>query len=312
MRGTSDTAQNVKDASPLLGIEGIGVAFTWIEELLTVSSGFAVTIALGIGAVSLFSGGHLYFVGDALTKVYAIAMTVGVEGQLVGSAFKAGRSFKQGRIGAGIGHSIVALILAYVTYLAGWVYGYQETFGVSTTAALNALSIDGVSWLSQRIGIAVFIVLLSGFNRYVPVVKVSLAERLANIEEQKQIAAARRDAFKAQLSGMVQTARATLETATHAPEAISEPVPESMAELPAADDDSEPNHEALSFKKQSDAIKKRQIREAKVRKWLEAEPSLTIRQIQARFRKANEKIALQTVTELVREVKRTPAAARSA
>lgn len=151
---------------PLLA--AIGGALRWLEELLVMASGPVLTFGLGVGLVALLTDGQLLASAPWLLYAWGIAMAVGVDGQLVGAAVKAGRAFRAHRWWHAAGYSVVIAALSYVAYLAAIVFATTQAQGISTAQALHLLGMDDTAWITQRSAVAVALVILSGALRYEP------------------------------------------------------------------------------------------------------------------------------------------------
>ena len=159
---------------PLLA--GIGAFVTWCEELLAILSGPILTAGLAIALVDLLSDGALLAHVPFLLWVWAASQAVGLDAQFIGSAAKLARAIRRRAIWPAIGYIILCAALGYVGFLASNVFATQEANGISTAVALARLGMDSTSWILQRSLLAVALVFLSGFLRYVaPAQNVALS-----------------------------------------------------------------------------------------------------------------------------------------
>ena len=149
-------------------LAAIGGMLRWVEELANIAAGPLLTVGLGIALVDLLTDGKLLTSWPALLLVWAVSMAIGVDAQLVGSAAKAAAAIRARRPWALLGYLLLVCVLAYVAYVASLVFATQEANGITTAAALSRLGMDSTSWLWQRSALAVLLVVLSGFLRYVP------------------------------------------------------------------------------------------------------------------------------------------------
>jgi hypothetical protein len=149
---------------PLLG--GIAACLRWLEELVVLLSGPMLTLGLGIGLVALLSDGALLVSTPGLLYVWAVAQTVGVDGQLVGMWYRVSVALSRKRYGVAVAFGLLGLLLAYVGYVAALVFAYQQAYVLSTVQALAKLGMSSTSWLWQRAAVSVFLVCLSGYLRY--------------------------------------------------------------------------------------------------------------------------------------------------
>lgn len=200
---------------PELEEEETFIAIRWlvavlrvIEDLITAVSGYGIIFALGVGAVDLFTDGQLTSNLPWLDYLYAFALAAGIGGQLIAVASRASRAFHNGNAWAGVGFTLLALVLAFVEYEAAVVYGFHKVFNQPVATSLLQLGISQGSFIQLRSGTSVVLALLSGFLRYQPKVRKSAAEVEAEQEEKRRIQAAIRQTRQAQLAGirgMVQT-----------------------------------------------------------------------------------------------------------
>ena len=173
-RPAATPVQSPKHASYVSPIErelpmlaGIGAFVTWCEDLLNILSGPVITAGLVIALVALLTDGDLLVKIPAMTYIWAVSMALGVDAQFVGSAAKAARAIRQRRPWAAFGYFVLCGALGYVGYIASNVFATQEAQGITMAQALQHLGMDGSMWIFQRSFLAVVLVFLSGFLRYV-------------------------------------------------------------------------------------------------------------------------------------------------
>jgi hypothetical protein len=94
-----------------------------------------------------------------------MAQTVGVDGQLVGTWARVGQAWRSKQWGTMFGFILLGFVLAYVTFVAALVLGYQQTYQLATAQALAKFRFDTVSWLWQRTAVSVGLVCISGILR---------------------------------------------------------------------------------------------------------------------------------------------------
>jgi hypothetical protein len=138
------------------------------------------------------------------------------------------------RWGVVIGFVLLGCVLAYIAYVAAWVFATQQAYHLTIAAALARLGMDSTTWLWQRSAVSVLLVCLSGYLRYRAPRKraQTLDERKQAIEEQMVLdeLKTRQRAQQAQgaiglFRGMAQAARGeTATAATPAPLAPQEEV----------------------------------------------------------------------------------------
>jgi hypothetical protein len=212
---TQPTASADEQEHELPMLAGIAGFFHWLEEFLVILSGPFLTFGLGIGLVDLLSDGALFVNAPALLYVWAIAQTVGVDGQMVGTWARVGRAWRKKAWGAVIGFSILGLLLAYVGFVAALVFAYQQSYHLTTAGALAKLGFDSVTWLWQRTAVSVGLVCLSGLLRYQkprPAV-VDVEGEIQRIENARRIQAAKAAAQGDRLRGLVGMARGAAQAA---------------------------------------------------------------------------------------------------
>lgn len=165
---------------PMLG--GIAAALRWLEELTILISGPFLAVGMVISIVDLMTGGHLMQDTPLLLFTWAVTQAIGIEGQLTGSAFGVRRNLALKKYLQAFGFAILTAALGYVAFLAAQAVTLHESAGYNVNTALNLIGIDSVSWAWQRAGIAVVLVVLSGFMRFVPQ-KATLEDKKAQLLE---------------------------------------------------------------------------------------------------------------------------------
>ncbi len=206
---TQQAAPADEQAHELPMLAGIAGFFHWLEEFLVILSGPFLTFGLGIGLVDLLSDGALFVNAPALLYVWAIAQTVGVDGQLVGTWARVGQAWRAGRAWSVVGFALLGVVLAYVGFVAALVFAYQQAYHLTTAGALAKLGFDTVSWLWQRTAVSVGLVCLSGLLRYQKPrqVVVDVEGEIQRIENERRIQAAKAVAQGDRLRGLVGMAR---------------------------------------------------------------------------------------------------------
>ena len=173
---------------PLLA--GIGALVTWCEELLAILSGPILTAGLALALIDLLTDGQLVARVPALLYVWAGSQAIGLDAQFIGAAAKLARAIRRRAIWPIIGYAVLCLALGYVGYLASNVFATQEANGITTAEALSRLGMDSTSWIVQRSLLAVALVFLSGFLRYVAPVRSatrSAEEERARLEAEIEL-----------------------------------------------------------------------------------------------------------------------------
>src|SRR5260370_25984115 len=198
---------------PLLG--GIAACLRWLEELVVLLSGPMLTLGLGIGLVALLSDGALLVSTPGLLYVWAVAQTVGVDGQLVGMWYRVSVALSRKRHGGAVAFGLLGLLLAYVGYVAALVFAYQQAYGLSTVQALAKLGMSSTSWLWQRAAVSGFLVCLAGDLRYRAPRKgtATLEEQKRAIQQQMELAALKQQQRVQQAQGAIGLMRGAVEAA---------------------------------------------------------------------------------------------------
>jgi hypothetical protein len=168
-------------------LAGIAAIFRWLEELAVIVSGPILTAGLAVALVDLLTDGALLAHAPILLYAWAVSQAVGVDAQLVGSAAKARAAIRARRPWAVAGYLTLVALLAYVAYVAALVFATQEADGISTAQALARLGMDGTSWLIQRSAIAVGLVILSGFLRYVAPAETNIADERDRLQRELEL-----------------------------------------------------------------------------------------------------------------------------
>lgn len=171
-------------------LAGIGAFITWCEDLLGLLSGPILTAGLAIALVDLLSNNALFSRVPTLLWVWACSMALGLDAQFIGSAAKAAKAMRQRRYWAATGYFILCGALGYVGFIASNVLATQEANGITTAEALARLGLDSTNWIVQRSVLAVVLVFLSGFLRYVAPgknVATSTAEERERLEAELEL-----------------------------------------------------------------------------------------------------------------------------
>ena len=208
-------------------LAGISNFFHWLEEFVVILSGPFLTVGLGIGLVDLLSDGALFLTAPWLLYAWAIAQTVGVDGQLVGTWARVGQAFRRKQWGTVAGFMLLGFVLAYVGFVAALVFGYQQTYHLSTAQALGKLGFDTVSWLWQRTAVSVGLVCLSGVLRYSKpkAVMQDVEAEITRIQNEARIQAAKQAARGQGLRGLVGVAQGVVKQAQSKGDEASAEVP---------------------------------------------------------------------------------------
>jgi len=172
-------------------LAGIGAALRWCEELLVLASGPVLTFGLGVGLVALLTDGQLLVAASWLLYAWGVAMAMGVDGQLIGAAVKAGRAFRAGKWWHVLGYLVIIAAVGYVAYLAGIVFATVQAEGITTAQALHRLGMDNTTWITERTAVAVGLTILSGLLRYDPATPAVETAEERTEREARELAQAR-------------------------------------------------------------------------------------------------------------------------
>ena len=175
---------------PILG--GIAAFIRWIEELVSLLAGPLLTVGLGIALVALLSDGALLVQLPILVYIWAVSLAVGVDCQLIASFDRARLALRERQYWSVLALLALGCVLAYVAWVSAYAFGVGQADHLNTSQALATLGMDNHTWLVQRFALQVFLVCLSGWERYhAPAkVKATLEDELAEIDRKAQIAAA--------------------------------------------------------------------------------------------------------------------------
>ena len=198
---------------PLLG--GIAAFIRWLEELVSLLAGPLLTVGLGIALVALLSDGALLVTLPVLVYVWSISLAIGVDFQLIASFDRARIALRERRYGSMIVLLILGCALAYTAWVAAYAFGVGQADHVSTAQALATLGMDDHTWLVQRFALQVFLVCLSGWERYHAPAKqqLSLEDELSAIDRKTKLAAANQQLREVQALGVAHLGRSLMAVA---------------------------------------------------------------------------------------------------
>ncbi len=168
-------------------LAAIASFFHWIEEFLAICSGPLLVAGLGLALVDLLTDGRLLATQPELLFAWAIAMALGLDAQLVGTAAKLGRAVRTQHYWTAFFCTILVAALSYVAFLAAQVFATQEAHGWTTSQALAALGMDGTTWLVERSILSVVLVVLSGLLRYTPPGQATVIEERTKLERELEL-----------------------------------------------------------------------------------------------------------------------------
>lgn len=205
------------DHEHLWGLGKIAHLLHWLESLLVLVSGPVLTFGLGVGLVALITDGQLLLSVPWLLYAWGVAMAVGVDGQLLGASVNGGRAIRAQRWAPALGYLVMIGVLSYVSYLAAVVFATAQADGITTAQALALLGMDKTTWIMERSGVVVGLVILSGALRYDPVKKAvetkeeredRMAREAAEVEHRNRMRALQWGGWGGAASAALQKARA--------------------------------------------------------------------------------------------------------
>ena len=174
--------QTERELPMLAGIAGF---FRWFEELLNILNGPLLMFGAGIALVDLLTDGALTATDQALLFAWAISQALGIDLQLLACFARARLALLRQHYWALLGWLILGVPLAIATWQAGYVYAVQQSEHISEAAALAEVGMDRRAWLAWRLALAVGLVALAGWTRYVAPrlsIDVAAAEARAKLE----------------------------------------------------------------------------------------------------------------------------------
>lgn len=212
-----DLNQVVEEEKSPLGIKYLVAFLSWIEEIITALSGYGLTFALALGVVDLLTDGLFSSSNTWVTSAYAWAMALGIGGQLVGSANRSSKAFHRGQIIAGVAFFVLMLILGFAEYQATTIFSFHKAFGITVDQSLARLGIDQAGFIQLRTGVAVGLVMMSGFLRFQPARGKTIAQIQADADRKIALGAINAKVRTAQIATareLAQSIRGTTEAAS--------------------------------------------------------------------------------------------------
>jgi NADH:ubiquinone oxidoreductase subunit 6 (subunit J) len=200
----------------------IAATLRWLEELANLLSGPLLVAGLAIALIDLLTDGQLLTAVPALLYAWAIAQAVGVDAQLVGAWDRAKRAVLRRQWWHVAGLVLLGGVLAYVAYVAGYVFAVQESAHISEAAALSRLGMNATTWLWQRVGVSVFLVCLSGYTRYRTPRQTSLEDERAKLERELTLEPLRQRVRGVKLAGVRAAATALVGSPAPSPDTSSD------------------------------------------------------------------------------------------
>lgn len=186
-------------------LAGIAAFFRWCEELLNILNGPLLMFGAGIALVDLLTDGALTATDQALLFAWAISQALGIDLQLLACFARARMAMLRHHYWALVGWILLGIPLAVATWQAGYVYALQQSEHISEAAALAEAGMDRRTWLAWRVALAVLLVCLAGWTRYVaPRINAeqSAAEERAKLEREIEMEPLRQRLRQQQLRGL--------------------------------------------------------------------------------------------------------------
>lgn len=164
----------------------------WLEELIVALSGYGIVFALGVGVVDLLTNGTLTAQNPWIDLAYAVAFAAAIAGQIIGLASRSSRSFERGQWMRGIIYFALVLVLAFTEYQAAVVFGLHRAFGTPVAQALQNIGLSQEDFIKLRAAVGVILAVLSGFLRWQPKRRKSIAQLEQEADEKIRRAAIQR------------------------------------------------------------------------------------------------------------------------
>jgi uncharacterized membrane protein YjfL (UPF0719 family) len=159
----------------------------WIEELIVALSGYGIVFALAVGVIDLLTDGQLTAQAPWVDYAYAISFAGAIAGQIIGLASRSSRSFSQGQGVRGVAYTLLVLLLAFTEYQASVIFGFHKAFGTPVVDSLQQLGINQSQFIQLRAGVGVFLAVLSGYLRYQPKRRKTIAQLQKEADYQRQV-----------------------------------------------------------------------------------------------------------------------------
>jgi hypothetical protein len=214
----------------------------WVEELIVALSGYGIIFAVAVGVVDLLTDGQLTANSPEIDYAYAISFAAAIAGQIIGLASRSSRSYSKGQWLRGSAYTLLVLLLAFTEYQASVIFGFHKAFGTPVSTSLARLGIDQAQFIQLRAGVAIFLAVLSGYLRWQPTKRKSIAQLQREAEYKRGVADMQAQAAQERMAraakgagGLGQAARLAFKNAT-----AKEPEPAAAAPE-APKDDASPN-----------------------------------------------------------------------
>lgn len=161
----------------------------WVEELIVALSGWGIVFALAAGVVDLLTDGQLTEHWAWVDYAYAVAFAAAIAGQIIGLSSRSARAFSKGWKLRGTAYFFLVVLLGYTEYQASVIFGFHKTFGIPVVTSLAQLGINQGQFIQLRAGVGVFLAILSGYLRYQPTKRKSIAQLQAEADYKRQVEA---------------------------------------------------------------------------------------------------------------------------
>jgi hypothetical protein len=148
-------------------LAGIAGFMRWVEELLNILNGPMLMVGAGIALVDLLTDGAFSADIPSLLFAWAISQALGIDLQLIGCFARARMALRRGHFWALVGWIFLGLLLGFATWQAGFVYAVQQSQHITTLQAMTQMHMDHTTWLAMRVALAVGLVALAGWTRYI-------------------------------------------------------------------------------------------------------------------------------------------------
>lgn len=203
-------AQHMNNNLPLLG--KLAALIRWLESLVLLCSGPALTLGLLAAIVDLATDGALLRTFPWMLLGYAVCMAIGLDANLIIAWDSVKQHFLKKHWWRMCGYILVGCALGYVSYIAASVFGFAHALGYTEAQALSMMSIDPVSYQFSRAGLAIVLVALSALSRFSPDVK-TLEDEKAEIHRELELTPLRQRLAEMKTVGAVTVARSVASAA---------------------------------------------------------------------------------------------------
>jgi hypothetical protein len=193
----------------------------WLEELIVALSGYGIIFAVGVSVVDLLTDGSLTQQWPWVDYAFAVAFAAAIAGQIIGLSSRSSRSFNKGQWLRGSTYTLLVLLLAFTEYQAAVIFGFHKAFGVPVDTSLQRLGIDQAAFIQLRSIVGVFLAVLSGYLRWQPTKRKTIAQLQREAEYKRNLADMQAQAQQERIAraakgvgGLGQAARLAIKNAT--------------------------------------------------------------------------------------------------